>query len=392
MTRPWEPLLHGTDRDRALEIVAAIAADTAAIAEPSDWRGLMGWTGTAVFLASAHAAGLADERCALDALERGLAEVFAGDTHLGLWNGAAGVRWALARLAAGDEASALLARLDRGIEGRLTGLHFDGHDLYSGLSGVLLAYADDARRGDRVLAHVLDHFKRIDLCSPERHGLGCAHGIAGVLGALACCRLHGRADDRLQPLMLVLLAALENADVSDQRIGWCRGDLGIAIALLAAARSLASDHLADHAVAVALAPLARGGGRWPVDASLCHGAAGLAHLYNRMYQATGDGRLGDHAHAWLCKTMAMQVPGTGVAGFPMRRTGPEPTWVADTSILIGASGVGLALLTGVTSAPPSWDRVLGADVDRPENGGAPPGCWRERPVTARHRQPSVFAR
>lgn len=369
--RRWEPLLHGADRERALDIVAAIAAATATADQPSNWRGLMGGPGVAVFLAAAHAAGLGDELGARASLEHGLAEFFDGNVHLGLWNGAAGVRWAISQLSAGDDASALLTYLDEAIEHRLSSFDFDGYDLYSGLAGVLLSYADDARWGNRVLSRALDHLQRVDLFPAKRSGLGCAHGLAGVLGALACCHLHGRADDRTKPLMLDIIAALEHADVSDQRIGWCRGEIGIAIALLGAARSLGLDSLEDQAVAVALAPFARSDGRWPVDACLCHGAAGLAHLYNRMYQATGDARLGEHAHAWLRKTMAMRVAGTGIAGFAMRRTGRQSAWVADTSMLVGTSGVGLALLAGVISTPPAWDRVLGADFDRPKPVGPP---------------------
>jgi len=361
-------LLHGTDRDRALEIVAALAVAIAANDEHSGWRGLMGKTGISVFLAAVQGAGLGDELGALAKLERGLAEFVDGDASLGLWNGAAGIRWVISQLVTGDEAAVFLTYLDRGIERRLTSPDLEDYDLYSGLAGVLLSYADDASRGDRVLSLVLDRFERIELFSARRSGLGCAHGIAGVLGALACCRLHGRADARAEPLMLAIVAALQDADVSDQRIGWCRGDIGIAIALLGAAQSLADDGLANRAVAVALAPFARGNGRWPVDAGLCHGAAGLAHLYNRMYQATGDGQLGDHALTWLRKTMTMHVSGTGIAGFSMRRSGYEPSWVADTSLLIGASGVGLALLAGATPIQPSWDRLLGADIDRKASG------------------------
>jgi hypothetical protein len=99
---------------------------------------------------------------------------------------------------------------------------------------------------------------------------------------------------------------------------------------------------------------------------LCHGAAGLAHLYNRIYQATDNGNIGEIACTWLCKTMAMQKAGTGSAGFAMRRTGSEFARVADTSLLVGESGVGLALLAGAISTAPNWDRVLAADIGRAE--------------------------
>lgn len=361
MNRSWEPLLHGRDRERALEIVDSIAAVTASRTEPAVWAGLMGKTGFAILLSSAQDAGVANEHNLLDVLESGIAEFFAGDTSIGLWDGAAGVRWAVSQLGAGEGSSMLLAHLDAGVEAHLCSSTLNEYDLYSGLAGVLLAYADDDICGDRILRHVLDQFERIDLFSGKR-GVGCAHGIAGVLSALACCKSHGRIDERADPLMRKLVAALELTDVIEERVGWCRGELGIAIALLAAARVLADDDLANQAVELALAPLGRTNSRWPVDSSLCHGTAGLAHLYNRMYQATGYGRLAEHAHTWLCKTIGMQVPGSGVAGFSMRRTRAPVEWVADASLLTGASGVGLTLLAGVDSNKPSWDRLLGAEM------------------------------
>jgi lantibiotic modifying enzyme len=343
----WEPLLDGAERDHALEIVAATAATCdVAVHEP----GLMGPMGIAMFLAHAAHAGLCDELGALDAMDRGLADLEDGRTYVGLWNGAAGMRWVVAQLTSGEDSNAVLARLDQAIRDRLSGPPIDGYDLYSGLAGVLLAYADDETHGDRVLAQVLGRLVTLPLLPPDRNSLGCSHGVAGVLGALACCLLHGRSDARAAPLMLSVVCALEHNDVSDQRVGWCRGEPGIAIALLAAARALAHDDLLHRAIAMALAPHARLAARWPVAPGLCHGAAGIGHLYNRMYQATGDGRLAAHARTWLRNAMVMH-----------REQGASPP-ALDPSLLSGSAGVGLALLAGATSTVPSWDRALGAEL------------------------------
>jgi hypothetical protein len=101
---------------------------------------------------------------------------------------------------------------------------------------------------------------------------------------------------------------------------------------------------------MALAPHARLAARWPVAPGLCHGAAGIGHLYNRMYQATGDGRLAAHARTWLRNAMVMH-----------REQGASPP-ALDPSLLSGSAGVGLALLAGATSTVPSWDRALGAEL------------------------------
>jgi len=163
----------------------------------------------------------------------------------------------------------------------------------------------------------------------------------------------------VRPLMLTIVDALARVDVGGERVGWCRGETGVAIGLLGAARALERPELAERAVDLARAPFERDAARWPLEAGLCHGAAGVAHLTNRVYQATGDGRLGEHARTWLRKTMAMQQPGTGVGGYAMRSRTSATEWEADPSLLVGAAGVGLALLAGATSRPPSWDELLG---------------------------------
>ena len=45
------------------------------------------------------------------------------------------------------------------------------------------------------------------------------------------------------------------------------------------------------------------------DAGLCHGAAGLAHLYNRMFQASRDERFAAAARCWFQRTLELRQSG-----------------------------------------------------------------------------------
>ena len=97
------------------------------------------------------------------------------------------------------------------------------------------------------------------------------------------------------------------------------------------------------------------------DAGLCHGAAGLAHLFNRIHQATGDAVLGDAARrAVWCWRSTCTTRGSGWAAFlgsdPLDRRGPQ--WVADPGILMGSTGIGLALLAATGTVELAWDRIL----------------------------------
>jgi hypothetical protein len=97
-----------------------------------------------------------------------------------------------------------------------------------------------------------------------------------------------------------------------------------------------------------------------VDAGLCHGAAGLGHLFNRMYQATGESWLAEAARSWFARALAMRRPGQGIGGYAAWLPGDDGalTWVADPSLLTGAAGIALALLAATTAVEPAWDRML----------------------------------
>jgi rhamnogalacturonyl hydrolase YesR len=155
------------------------------------------------------------------------------------------------------------------------------------------------------------------------------------------------------------------------RLAWCYGDAGVAIALLAAARATRNAAWEAEARAMGQAMATRAlDGSGVRDMGICHGAAGVAHIFNRMYQATGDEVLGAAARRWFEQLLAMRRAGEGVAGFPaMNHVDGADVWVADGGVLMGAAGVGLVLLAAVTDVEPAWDRVLLCDV-APREAGA----------------------
>src|SRR5262245_54905738 len=52
-----------------------------------------------------------------------------------------------------------------------------------------------------------------------------------------------------------------------------------------------------------------------IDAGLCHGAAGLAHIFHRLHRATGDVRLAGAARRWFARTLEMRHSRRGFGGF-----------------------------------------------------------------------------
>jgi hypothetical protein len=159
---------------------------------------------------------------------------------------------------------------------------------------------------------------------------------------------------------------LEPRELGPARTAWCYGDPGIAAALWSVAIRTGADpaEWRELALACARRPAVLCG---VVDVSLCHGAAGLAHLHNRFFQASGDERFRRAARDWFDQTLAMRRRGEGIAGFTGRRPrapGSDETPVdqAVPDFIDGAAGVGLALLAGLAREEPGWDRLLLCDL------------------------------
>ena len=336
-----------------------------------------GASGVALFFAYlAEATGQReDAETAVRLLESAIPEYDGADAAL--FEGRTGVAWVLAHLdgwvldLADDDfhqalECALLALLD--------GPPVEDHDLVSGLVGFGV-YACERLPGvtaraalDRIvnrLANLADEdgagacwftpAQRLSPAprrlSPAGHwDLGMAHGAAGVVAFLAHARAAGAtapaADDLVghaaEWLVRQQLPPGSPSRYSpwlapDQpprpaRSAWCYGDPGVAVALLAAGRR---NEALEVARAAARRPVETCG---VVDGGLCHGAAGLLHVFNRLHQATGDEILAEAARRWFDQALVLPV--------------------AEDGFLEGRAGVGLALLGAVTGIEPAWDRVL----------------------------------
>lgn len=219
---------------------------------------------------------------------------------------------------------------------------------------------------------------RRNLFPKGTYNLGVPHGIAGVIALLGAVCHVGIATEQARPLVgesVRWLLARERpvesdfrfmntytaeADVDRGRLAWCHGDLGIAMALLMAARGAGEASWESEARRIAKAAAAHlpEDTRAP-DVGLCHGAAGIGHLFNRLYQTTGEASLGEAARLWLFRALTLREPGVGVGGYRMVQEGEK---FDHPGFRIGSSGVGLALLAAISPVEPDWDRLLLASL------------------------------
>ncbi len=229
-----------------------------------------------------------------------------------------------------------------------------------------------------------------DVAADETYfNLGLSHGIPGVIGCLArfqrvpevrdrAAQLLGGAVEWFQEQRLPPEPDAQGAypdfvahDVESEpaRLAWCYGDPGVALALFAAARARTDSRLEAFALDVAHSgarrPLASSG---VVDAGLCHGSAGLAHIFHRLYRASGDEVCRQASVQWLTHLLERVEDRPNIAGmttfcFERERDGE---YIEDPAWLTGAAGAGLVLVSALSEPNdklPTWDRPLLADLD-----------------------------
>lgn len=392
----WHPLLEGDLAERARALIHQIAASSTHMESGSG-----GPAGLALFYGYL-ARFEEDERFAVKAQEH-LDKVYerAGlSLQAGFFEGFPGLAWSyqhLTGLLEGDIPVDLVADVDELLLQVIQAESPVGawqHDLISGLAGLGCYALDHPDRSfaARLLETIVDRLeaqaKPMDpgitwwtapvFFPPESanrypegfHYLPLAHGAAGVAGMLSRACGAGLATAKARRLLDGAVAwILANKRPNDGgsifpvgpgkarafsvRSAWCKGDPGIAAVLLLSARCLHQEAWEREALAAARHDCGRpDDAKEVVDATLCHGAAGLGHLYNRFYQATGMGMFADAAIGWFERALGEYLPDV------LDRTKAAREGEAPSDLLEGASGIGLALIASVSSLPPDWDQPL----------------------------------
>ncbi len=335
-------------------------------------------------------------------LDESVAAVETVPMGIGLYQGFVGQAWATLHLGTGGDDPN--ADVDRALLTLLAEPAWEGkYDLIGGLAGLGVYALERGPAGRSILEGVVRHLDDLAEWDGEwaawrtRPGdmrpdqlpeypsgwfnLGMAHGAPGPIAVLASAVRAGVEADRAARLVSGavdrLLARRRRGTISafanphpagprpqTSRLAWCYGDPGVAVALLSAGRCLGEPAWERSAVEIAVASARRPPGHaGVVDACLCHGSAGLAHLFDRLHQATGEEPLLEAARRWYRATLDARRPGAGIAGFETSAGDPDrPERVVDPGFLTGAAGIALALLSASRPIEPAWDRLLLAEV------------------------------
>jgi lantibiotic modifying enzyme len=405
---PWTPLLTGKAGEPYREVLDRIVESCHRFPAPPGDLGqplLHAYLGVTDGDAACRARALALRDTATRSIEQ-------GRWNMGLFGGVAGVGWLAAHISRllGEPDDLAYDDLDDVLHEFC--VRFDHrrapYDLIGGPVGIGIYFLE--RLPDSRAAEALSEIARVLEGSADRvqdlvtwftppnvvpltqktqapdgyFNLGVAHGVPGVLGVLSAMGDTGgllpEHRELLRQTLYWILAQQQpdgtypswlvpselnqspidpNSGSPSSRLAWCYGELGVSLTLLSAARLLNDASAEAEALKIASLAAARRDRRQNLDAGLCHGAAGNAHLFNRLFQATRDESFRDAAIYWYDAALALRRPGIGIAGYQAYKPRDgQHIWQDDPSFLTGASGIALAFLAATSDIEPKWDVTL----------------------------------
>ena len=145
--------------------------------------------------------------------------------------------------------------------------------------------------------------------------------------------------------------------VAKSRMAWCYGDLGIGMALWQAGKAIDKTEWKDKGLEILLQSTQRRSfdETHVKDAGICHGSAGIALIYRRMFLETRCEEFREAAQYWVNHTLQFSRFEDGLAGY---KTLKKDGWICNYSLLGGISGVGLVLLSYIEDSQQDWDEMF----------------------------------
>ncbi|MFB9079123.1 lanthionine synthetase C family protein [Flavobacterium procerum] len=206
-----------------------------------------------------------------------------------------------------------------------------------------------------------------------------SHGIPSIINFL--CRLHSFSDFKssVDPLIKKSISYIldhKNTEPNHysifpnfecestnknrhSRLAWCYGDLGVGITLLQAAKTLQDKNLNKIAIDILKhsAQRVQQHDTMIKDAGICHGAFGVAKVFNRVYKETHEPIFKAATEHWLNEGLEMCSHQDGFAGYK-KWVGGQEIWENELSLLEGISGIGLVIIDYLTDNEFNWDECL----------------------------------
>lgn len=225
-------------------------------------------------------------------------------------------------------------------------------------------------------------FKWKTMISQEDNYIGynpsLSHGVSSIIIFLSRAINNGKRDDKIIEMLFgavnYILSlqkdiaqfgsffphfTITNSPIPEikSRLAWCYGDLGIGLALWKAGKAIGNKDWKEKGLHILLHSTQRRimSDTLVIDAEICHGSAGIALIFRRMYLDTTIEQFKDATDFWIRQTLRFSENKDGLAGF---QTYMKGEWLGDYSLLTGISGIGLMLLSYLHEDEQKWDEML----------------------------------
>ena len=144
----------------------------------------------------------------------------------------------------------------------------------------------------------------------------------------------------------------------NSRLAWCYGDLSIGITLFNAGKAIHDEHLLNNAESILIHsainrkdPIQN----LVIDPGICHGSAGIASIFYRMWWNTKNSVYLTAANYWINKTLLMAKYKYGIAGYVYTK---GKHILKGYHLLEGVSGIALSMLFISSMKEPIWDKCM----------------------------------
>ncbi|WP_405199320.1 lanthionine synthetase C family protein [Christiangramia sp. LLG6405-1] len=210
------------------------------------------------------------------------------------------------------------------------------------------------------------------------YNLGLSHGQASIISFLAKAGDYDELKEDALPLLkgaadYLLKFKSISSTISEfpnwqeedgiceyqSRLGWCYGDLGIALSLWKAGSTLNDEVYKNVSLSTLHSAVKR---KLPedtrvIDAGVCHGSFGIAKIFDHFKNLTGNKIFSETADFWIKEGLSQAGSKEGAAGFKCW-IGGEQTWKCDVNLLNGVAGIGLCMLDYINGNKSNWDECL----------------------------------
>lgn len=208
----------------------------------------------------------------------------------------------------------------------------------------------------------------------NRINLGIAHGLPGILFFLSKCyinniniktckRLLNRGCEYLMMQQLKDKESCYSFSIQNGQqqgitpLRWCYGDLGVGMALLLIGINTNNSTYYDAGLKIGLKCTDRIAEiKSMPDVHICHGIAGVAHIFNRFFQYTKDMRFKQAACNAFEESFSRILDYKHYNTFTADKG--DSGLIVMNGLMEGTAGIGMTFLAAITDVQPKWDKVF----------------------------------